>query len=232
MNKKKILVFSGAGLDKESNVNTFRDTENGLWYNHNIDEVATLSGWKKDREKVIKFHNLVRRSLHDTEPNEAHNELVSLENYFDITNVTQNVTDLLEKAGATNVLHLHGEIMKCRSSLDPNLIYDCRGSISIGDKCEKGSQLRPHTVLFEEYPYNIAESIRAINECDVLIIIGTSFQIGYTVDLIMGVKPDAPIFFIDPDPVNYFDDLNIIKVRKTASEGVKYVKDILLEKYF
>jgi NAD-dependent deacetylase len=235
MSRKKIVVFSGAGLDKESGVDTFRDTDNGLWYNYKIDEVATTEGWKKDKSKVLDFHNMLREALHKTKPNSAHKLLAELDTHFDVTHVTQNVSDLLEKAGCKNILHLHGELMKCRSTLDPELYYDCRGSLNLGDKCIKGSQLRPHTVFFGEYPFNMEESTRALSKADYLIMVGTSFQIHYTVGMMDMVGPNTKVYYIDPDPVDYFEEgpqlgTGIKYIKKTATKGVKEVFDELYSK--
>jgi NAD-dependent deacetylase len=144
---KKIVVFTGAGISQESGIDTFRDLKNGLWYNYNVDEVATASGLKKDPDKVNEFHNLIRAKMKDVKPNGAHKALAELEKYFDVTVITQNIDNLHEMGGSSNVLHLHGNLFKSRSTLDPSLIYDCLGDINNSDRCEKGSRLRPHTVL-------------------------------------------------------------------------------------
>lgn len=223
---KKIVIFTGAGVSAESGIETFRDIKDGLWYNYKVEEVATIEGWKKDRETVLDFHNMLRKKSHTVKPNEAHHLLSQLQEDFDVTIITQNVDELHEKAGSKKILHLHGELMKTRSSLDPSLIYDCRGSISIGDKCEKGSQLRPHTVLFGEYPFNVQESYEALNEADYLIVVGTSFQIYYTIDMIRSVKEGAKIFYVDPNPVeDVFHDMEVEYVYKKATKGVQQVYD-------
>ena len=224
---KKIVIFTGAGISAESGIETFRDIENGLWYNYKVDEVATIQGWKKDKEKVLDFHNMLRAKSHKIKPNLAHDLLADLQEDFDVTIITQNVDELHEKAGSRNILHLHGELMKCQSTLDPNLVYDCRGSISIGDRCEKGSQLRPYTVLFGEYPNNVDEAYHALSEADYLLLIGTSFQIGYTIDMIRSAGTSVPVYYVDPEPVTYFDDMNITKIRKKATVGVKELHEKL-----
>jgi NAD-dependent deacetylase len=148
--KKKILVFSGAGVDKESGVETFRDSQDGLWNNNKIEDVATPDGWRRNKEKVLDFYNMRRAQLKEVEPNLAHQIIADLENEFDVTVVTQNVTNLHERAGSTKIIHLHGELTKVRSTLDSTLIYDWTEDCNLGDKCEKGSQLRPHIVWFGE----------------------------------------------------------------------------------
>ena len=149
--RKKIMVFSGAGLSKESGVETFRDSGgDGLWNKHKIEDVATPEGWRKDKELVLNFYNARRSHLKEVEPNDAHKYIAKLEEKFDVINITQNVDNLLERAGSTNVIHLHGDLTKSRSTLNSKLVYDCDGDINIGDKCEKGSQLRPHIIWFNE----------------------------------------------------------------------------------
>lgn len=240
MKKKKIVVFSGAGLDRESGVLTFRDCKDGLWNNYKIDEVATPSGWENDREKVLRFYNERRQQLTEVEPNDAHKLLVSLEEEYDVIHLTQNVSDLLERAGATNVIHLHGELTKARSSFYQSnsipldeVIDIGYNDINIGDKCEKrGSQLRPHIVWFNEYPFGINESYKAIYDADILIIVGTSLQISYTLDLLSNVRrigdelhgggSPCEIYFVDPKPMRYLNNYGLVVnyIEKPAVEGV------------
>lgn len=233
---KKIVVFSGAGLDKESGISTFRDSADGLWNNFKIDEVATLNGWRKDRSKVLEFYNQRRRELPNVKPNEAHYALASLESEYDITHVTQNVSDLLERAGSTNILHLHGELTKARSSyLNGNPIMDKLGKakpidigyndINMGDKDEEyGAQLRPHIVWFGEYPFYFYNALEAFIDADIIIVIGTSMNIGYTFTFFEKCKRETPIYFIDPEPTKSIEleypDLNITYIEKGAVEGV------------
>lgn len=234
MNKKRVVIFSGAGLDKESGIPTFRDSKDGLWYNYNVDEVATLEGWRNNPQKVLDFHNILRRKMKDYEPNVAHLALIELEKYFDVIHITQNISDLLERAGSNRVLHLHGELNKSRSSKNPNKIYDCTGDINIGDKCELGSQLRPHTVLFGEMPYNVDESYGALMDCNYFLAIGTSFQISYTLQLMKVLMNSQPkIYYIDPKPsenLEFAINLPIEYVKKTAVKGVpSTIKKIIKE---
>lgn len=242
---KKIVVFSGAGLDKESGISTFRDSSSGLWNNFKIDDVATLDGWRKDRSKVLEFYNQRRRELPNVQPNDAHYALVTLESEYDVTHVTQNVTDLLERAGSSKVLHLHGELTKARSSyLNGNPFMDKLGvnnnpidigynDINLGDKCEKyGAQLRPHIVWFGEYPFFFYNALEAFTEADVIIIIGTSMNIGYTYEFFKNCKKDIPIYFIDPEPTKSIEleypELNIIYIEKSAVEGVNELVNNLI----
>ena len=231
--KKKIVVFTGAGVSRESGVLTFRDSVDGLWENHKIDDVCTPSGWKKDREKVLNFYNDRRRQLPTVEPNSAHTGLVKLEEKYDVTIVTQNVDDLHERAGSSKILHLHGELTKARGTLSSKetIVEIGYNDINIGDKCEiTGSQLRPHIVWFEEMPFNVEESYDAITESDVLIIIGTSLMIGYTLNLLSSVNGDCKIYYIDPQPSRYLDHLgkDITYIEKPATEGVELILNELL----
>src|SRR5687767_4108153 len=147
---KRVVVLSGAGVSAESGLKTFRDSD-GLWENYRIEDVATPQAWMKNRTLVLDFYNQRRRNVSEARPNEAHKALAMLEDYFDVTIVTQNIDDLHERAGSRNVLHLHGEIFKSRSTSDPSLVYDIKGTeLCEGDRCEKGSQLRPHIVWFGE----------------------------------------------------------------------------------
>ena len=230
--KKKIVVFTGAGVSRESGILTFRDSVDGLWENHNIDDVCTPSGWTNDPEKVLGFYNDRRRQLPSVEPNSAHTDLVKLEDKYDVTIVTQNVDDLHERAGSTKILHLNGELTKARGTLSSkksivDIGYD---DINIGDKCPNGSQLRPHIVWFEEYPFNVEESYDSIIDADVLIIIGTSLMIGYTLNLLSSVSDTCKIYYIDPSPSKYLDHLgkDITYIEKPATEGVKLVVDELI----
>ena len=229
---KKIVVFTGAGIDAESGVETFRGLKNSMWENHNIDDVCTPSGWRKDREKVLNFYNDRRRQLPSVEPNSAHIGLVKLEDKYDVTIVTQNVSDLHKRAGSSKILHLHGELTKARGSLSSkDTIRDIGyGDINIGDKCKNGSQVRPHIVWFEEMPFNVEESYEAIIESDVLIIIGTSLMIGYTLTLLSSVSNECEIYYIDPNPSRYLDHLgkDITYIEKTATEGVDLILKELL----
>lgn len=220
--KKRIVAFTGAGISAESGISTFRGIENGLWYNYNIDDVATASAWKRKPELVLEFHNMLRAKLKDAQPNIAHKALAVLDGPFDVVVVSQNVDDLHERGGSKNVFHLHGELYKSRSTFNPSLMYECLGDLNIGDKCEKGSQLRPHTVLFDEMPYNVDEAISALREADVLLIIGTSLQISYTLGLLNEIPAHTEIIYIDPEPVKYLETygMSVTYVTETATKGV------------
>lgn len=239
--KKKIVVFTGAGISKESGVETFRDAVDGLWQNHKIEDVCTPSGWKKDREKVLNFYNDRRKQMITVEPNGAHKALVKLEELFDVTIVTQNVDDLHERGGSTNIIHLHGELTKARGSLYQHKaspideVYDIGyGDINIGDKCKTtGSQLRPHIVWFEEFPFRTDEAYDAVYNADILIIVGTSLQISYTLDMLNNVKrvpEQAKIIYVDPNPMRYLDNygLKVEYIEKGAVEGVTEIVERII----
>lgn len=235
--KKKIVVFSGAGLDRESGVLTFRDCKDGLWNNYKIDDVATPEGWAKDKEKVLTFYNERRRQMPEVFPNDAHKALVSLEQEYDVIHVTQNVSDLLERAGASNVIHLHGELTKARGTALHTIdtIVDVGyNDINMGDRCSvTDSQLRPHIVWFGEYPFDVDKAYNAVYNADILLIVGTSLQIGYTLNLLNNVKripSQTEIHFIDPKPMRYLENYNL-KVNyiiKEAVEGVSEITNMLL----
>ena len=238
--KKKVVVFTGAGISKESGVDTFRDSVDGLWENHKIEEVCTLDGWRKDREKVLNFYNDRRKQMPMVEPNDAHKALVKLEEHFDVTIVTQNVDDLHERGGSRNIIHLHGELTKARGSMYHHKpspfdeVYDIGyGDINIGDKCKvSGSQLRPHIVWFGEYPFRVDEAYREFLSADIVIIVGTSLQIGYTLSFFDNLPKGFDVIYIDPNPSHDLDtlDLNIEYVEKGAVEGVTEIVERIINK--
>lgn len=236
--KKRIAVFTGAGVSAESGISTFRDIKDGLWYNYKVDDVATPEGWRKDRAKVLEFHNMLRSKLPTVEPNDAHRALAALEEEYDVTIITQNVDNLHERGGSTNIIHLHGELTKARGCM-----YDHKSSefdevhdigykeINIGDKCPiTGSQLRPHIVWFGEYPFGVHEAYDAVRNADILLVIGTSLQIGYTTHMLSEVNGSCKIYYIDPSPMNYLTNygLKVEYIRKKATEGVVEIVNNLL----
>lgn len=228
---KKIVIFSGAGVSRESGILTFRDSKDGLWNNYNVDEVATPQGWKANRELVLNFYNERRRQLPEVFPNEAHKDIAKLEEHYDVTVVTQNIDDLHERGGSTNIIHLHGEITKARGSMyqnkqsiGDNVIDIGYEDIKLGDKCPvTDSQLRPHICWFSEQPFNVTEAYVAISEADILIIIGTSLEITYTIDMLASFGVEKNVYYIDPNPSNYLDNLGMkIKyIKQSATEGIK-----------
>jgi len=216
-------------MSAESGVQTFRDN-NGLWHNHRVEEVATPEAWYANPELVLDFYNQRRKQLFEVEPNEGHKALVRLEEKFNVQVVTQNVDDLHERAGSTSVLHLHGELKKVRSTVDPNLVYTLDGwEVKIGDTCEKGSQLRPHIVWFGEAVPLISEAVDIVSNADYLLIIGTSLVV-YPAASLVGFAPDyIPKYYIDPKafPVSGIENLKV--VAKKAGEGVPDVVDTFLK---
>ena len=221
---KKLVVLTGAGISAESGIRTFREM-GGLWEEYNIMEVASYEGWEKNPESVLNFYNERRKQLLQSIPNKGHIGLVELEKYFNVQIITQNVDDLHERAGSKNVLHLHGELKKSRSTIDSKLIYDIKGwELNLGDKCEKGSQLRPHIVWFGETVPAMEQAIEIVKKSDILIIIGTSLNVYPAAGLIDYAPKNIPIYLIDPNDVKSNRKLNYIKEK--ASVGI----DILITK--
>jgi NAD-dependent deacetylase len=199
----KIVVLTGAGVSAESGIKTFRDA-GGLWEEHRIEDVATPEAWHRQPQVVLDFYNERRRQLLNAEPNDAHKHLAGLEGDFDVTIITQNVDDLHERAGSKNVIHLHGELLKARSSEHPHLVYECKKDIMLGDCCPNGSQLRPHIVWFGEMVPMLEKAIDEIFDAEIVMVIGSSMQV-YPAASLVGYAPnDALIYYIDPNPqINY-----------------------------
>lgn len=226
-NKKKIVFFTGAGISKESGIDTFRDSD-GLWENHRIEDVATKRGWQVNRTRVLDFYNARRAQLKSVNPNPAHEYLAQLEKDYDVVVVTQNVDDLHERGGSKNVIHLHGELMKARSSKNPKLVYDCFDDILEGHKAEDGSQIRPHIVWFGEEVPEMENAVKEVLTADILVIIGTSMQVYPAAGIINYVKHGTPIIYIDPS--DYEDRPDYVEhIKASAVEGVKKL-DIYLSK--
>ena len=225
---KKLVVLSGAGVSAESGVKTFRDA-GGLWEGHDVMEVASPKGWRKNPELVLDFYNKRRRQLFDVEPNQGHKIIAELEKYFNVTVITQNVDNLHERAGSTDVLHLHGELLKARSVHNDNDIIDCTFDINLGDLHTDGHQLRPHIVWFGEAVPAIPQAIHIVEQADYLIVIGTSLQVYPAAGLIDYARIDIPVFYVDPNPgkipsMHY----NIETIPMTGSLGMEIVKNKLL----
>lgn len=223
---KKIVVLTGAGVSAESGIKTFRDAD-GLWEGHDVMDVATPMGWEKNQELVLDFYNQRRRQLKLVEPNAAHRALKDLEKKFEVHIITQNVDDLHERAGSKNVIHLHGELKKARSTFDDDLIMDWEGDIKPGDFCEHNRQLRPHVVWFGEAVPMMEKAMEITAQADILIIIGTSMQVYPAAGLIDFISEDTPVYFIDPKPT--VDESRQLKIyAEKASVGVpKLVKELL-----
>lgn len=226
---KKLVVLTGAGMSQESGIKTFRDAD-GLWENYRIEDVATFEAWERDPEMVIDFYNQRRKQLYEVEPNAAHYSLAKLESDFEVQIITQNVDDLHERAGSTRVLHLHGELKKVRSTVDPNIVFTLHGwELKLGDQCEKGSQLRPHIVWFGEAVPNITIAVSMVEMADIVLVIGTSLKVYPAAGLLQYVPDQVPKYLIDPaaEPLYYVNNLTIIKDKATV--GVRKVIELLLQ---
>jgi NAD-dependent deacetylase len=224
---KNLVAFTGAGMSAESGIRTFRDAK-GLWEEHDVMEVASIEGWHANRELVMRFYNERRKQLLECEPNEGHRELVRLEQHFNVQIVTQNVDDLHERAGSKNILHLHGELRKARSSSDPRLVYDIDGwELKFGDKCEKGSQLRPHIVWFGEAVPAMEDAIKIVEKADIFVVIGSSLVVYPAASLLQYVPRKVPVYVIDPNDVSTMGKVTFIK--EPATTGLKKLSSILLQ---
>lgn len=224
---KHVVVLTGAGISAESGIKTFRDAD-GLWEGHDITEVASPVGWQNNREKVLDFYNQRRKQLLEVDPNPAHFALASLEKKYKVSIITQNIDDLHERSGSSNVIHLHGELLKVRSTFDEDLVLDWKKDLKLGDFCEHNHQLRPHIVWFgEAVPYfPIAAEIT--ETADILIIIGTSMQVYPAAALMDFAKEDTEVYFIDPNPaIRSGNGINVIKEK--ASIGVPQLVERLLD---
>lgn len=200
--EQHVVVFTGAGVSAESGLHTFRDA-GGLWEQYPVYEVATPAAWKKDRQKVLHFYNLRRQQVRQAQPNAAHTALAKLQEHFQVSIITQNIDDLHERAGSGNVLHLHGEIMKARSSVNEHLLYELKDKdIQLGDKCERGSQLRPHVVWFGESVPKFRPACKITKQSDLLLVIGTSLEVHPAAALLNYVLCGTPIIVVAPDLEN------------------------------
>ncbi len=198
MTKQRLVIFSGAGVSAESGLKTFRDAD-GLWEEYPIEEVATPEAWRKDPAKVLHFYDLRRAQVLAAQPNAAHRAIAELEHWFHVDVVTQNIDDLHERAGSSRVLHLHGEILKARSTADPSLVIPINGpSLALGARCALESQLRPHIVWFGEEVQLMPEATALMRSADRCIVIGTSLQVYPAAGLVHALRHDVPVHVIDP----------------------------------
>ncbi len=219
--KSRIVVLSGAGVSQESGLATFRDND-GLWEEYNVHEVATPEAWLKNPEMVQGFYNARRKQMLGVSPNLAHEYLARLEDQFEVCIITQNVDDLHERAGSRNVIHLHGELRKCRSTLDSRLVYEVDGwELSMEDKCDLGGVLRPHVVWFGEEVPLMEEALSIVRKSDVLIVVGTSLSVYPAAGLVGEVAPGVAVFVIDPSEVNLARYNKVCHIREKATVGVK-----------
>lgn len=227
---KKVVVLTGAGMSAESGLRTFRDAD-GLWEGHDVMEVATPQAFERNPKLVLEFYNQRRRQLLTVEPNEGHQSLVKLETHFNVEIVTQNVDDLHERAGSSNVLHLHGELLKARSVGVESHVIPHKKDILWGDLCENGYQLRPHIVWFGEAVPMLEKAIKITRTADALIIIGTSMQVYPAASLINFINFGTPVYFIDPKPsIEEKSMPNLTIIEQTAVEGVPNLVDSLIDK--
>ncbi|WP_312824323.1 NAD-dependent deacylase [Epilithonimonas sp.] len=229
--KKKLVVLSGAGISAESGIKTFRDY-NGLWENHRIEDVASPEGFARNPKLVLDFYNARRQQLKEVEPNTAHKLLAELENFFDVSIITQNVDDLHERGGSSKIIHLHGELTKAKSVNENSKIVDYTDDIQVGDLHPDGSQLRPHIVWFGEMVPEMDNAIEIASQADLFLIIGTSMQVYPAASVIRYVPEHCEVFVIDPNldtPNSFTKNENYIK--SSATEGMKQLKEILIKKY-
>jgi len=223
----KLVVLSGAGISQESGIKTFRDAD-GLWNKYRIEEVASPVAWRREPQMVLDFYNMRRKQLYEVDPNAAHYELAKLEEEYKVQIITQNVDDLHERAGSTNVLHLHGELKKVRSTVDENLVYLLDGwELKLGDLCDKGSQLRPHIVWFGEPVPNIMTATSMVQEADIFLVVGTSLKVYPAAGLLQYVPDHVPKYLVDPEaePQYYIRNLTIIKDKATT--GIRKFIELL-----
>ena len=221
--KKKLVILSGAGISAESGIKTFRDS-NGLWEGHDVMDVATPEGFRKNPELVLDFYNQRRRQLHEVKPNLGHQIIAELETDFEVHVITQNVDNLHEQAGSSQVLHLHGELFKVRSLGNENHIIDWKHDLILGDVDPDGHQLRPHIVWFGEAVPALEDAIALVQKAEFLIVIGTSLQVYPAAGLLHYSKNNIPIYYIDPHPTAISNAPNNLKViATTGSNGMKIV---------
>ena len=225
---KKLVVLTGAGVSQESGIPTFRDS-NGLWEGYRVEDVASPEGWHKDPAVVLDFYNQRRKKALEVKPNRGHEILVELEQYFDVTIVTQNVDDLHERAGSKKVIHLHGSLFESRSTLDERLVYPIEGwQLNLGDKCEKGSQLRPNIVWFGEMVPLIEVAADEASRADVFLVVGTSLLVYPAAGLIDYVAYDCPKFIVDPKVPSITHIPGVVSVAEKASTGLEKIKTQLV----
>jgi NAD-dependent deacetylase len=224
---KRLVVLTGAGISAESGLKTFRDSD-GLWMGHDIYEVATPEGWHKNPGLVLDFYNMRRKEVAAAFPNAAHKGIADLQDHYNATVITQNIDDLHERAGSTNVVHLHGEIFKMRGQRDEDQLYEIRGDINPGDIAPDNTQFRPHVVWFNEQVPMIIESKRIMSRADIFVLVGTSLQVYPAAGLIDYVGGDVPKYIIDKHPPYIPAHHNFHAIAKSATEGIGELLRILM----
>ncbi|WP_242928974.1 SIR2 family NAD-dependent protein deacylase [Pontibacter vulgaris] len=229
--KKKLVVLTGAGISAESGIATFRDAD-GLWEGHDVMEVASPQGWRKNPELVLDFYNQRRKNAMEAKPNQGHFILAELEQDFDVRIITQNVDNLHERAGSTNVLHLHGKLFESRSTLDPSLIYEMKSwELNLGDKCARGSQLRPNIVWFGEPVPMMEKAVEEAIRADIFLVVGTSLVVYPAASLLDFISEESALLVVDPKLPAIRKRPNLHLFEEKASTGMKKVAELLLSKY-
>lgn len=232
MKKPKIIFLTGAGISAESGIQTFRDSKDGLWENYKIEEVCTSQAWDKNPEVVLAFYNERKRQCVSSQPNLAHELIAKLEDHYEVIVVTQNVDNLHERAGSTRVIHLHGELLKVRSTVDTKLVYHTEEDTFLGDKCELGGQLRPHIVFFGEGLDDdlLDKAIASAFNCSVCVIVGTSMQVYPANSLPYYVPYTSEMVFIDPlaHTIDIDDERIIYTISEKATIGMQMLYDSLI----
>ncbi len=229
MSKKKLVILTGAGISAESGLRTFRDSD-GLWEGYNIEDVATPRAWKKNPQLVLDFYNCRRKDVADAQPNAAHVGLAALQEYFDVTIITQNIDDLHERAGSNNVLHLHGEIFKMRSEQDTSLVYEIKEDILLGDRAEDGYQLRPHIVWFEEPVPMIEVAVDITTMAEIFVVVGTSLVVYPAAGLVGYAPAFCPKFIVDKQIPDYTQLINnLTEIEAPATTGVQLLTEQLMK---
>lgn len=223
---QKLVVLTGAGISAESGLRTFRDSD-GLWEGYDVQEVATPRAWRKNPQLVLEFYNMRRRDVKAARPNAAHFGLAALEEHFDVQIITQNIDDLHERAGSSQVLHLHGEIFKMRSEAAEHLVYHIENDIALGDKAEDGAQLRPHIVWFEEPVPMIEKAIDLVRGADIFVVVGTSLAVYPAAGLVNYMPLHASAYIIDKKIPPVSSGGRITAIEKPATEGVKDLQELL-----
>lgn len=228
---KNVVVLTGAGMSADSGLKTFRDSD-GLWEGYDIQKIATAEGWNKNPEEVLNFYNLRRKQAYQAKPNQGHTALVRLEEKFDVTVITQNVDNLHERAGSSNVIHLHGELSKVRSVKDESLVYEIGDKkIKLGDIADDGGQLRPHVVWFGEMVPNMEKAADEVSKADILVVIGTSLVVYPAAGLINYVATGIPKFIIDPVRPELYGNRDWEHIRDKAAQGTPALVDRLMDNH-
>lgn len=229
--KKKIAVLTGAGISAESGISTFRDA-GGLWEGHDVMEVASPGGFARNPALVLEFYNQRRRQLHQVHPNPGHLTLVELEAHFEVVVITQNVDDLHERAGSKHVIHLHGELLKARSTGDPGQIFEWKEDIQLGDTCPNGYQLRPHIVWFGEEVPMMDLAIQAVQDADIIMVVGSSMVVYPAAGLVGFAHRAEQVFYVDPNPTLNYElrrHTHLTVIEAPASQGLPRLKALLLD---